>query len=566
MENSLDGLYDASCSGRSATFCRGKDQGSSFQGDPPVSVGPAAGKWQNMQSYSFSRWASSLCSQVLGSRTSFGSFLRSTLSVTRLQPSMSTQALFPLPVPKLGAFKNYKCGSRERKKRAFDRAFHVCVMAFNFWHADYKRIPISSIARTPNDAQQEALMNLKRMLRAFGSSEEEFSVPKSGRRITSLISMLSDLSEFVTWEGLGGDIYSGVYPGSQEGYRTVVEVPRDLDRADELRPYRTLDPSRLTLSGKAEWDPQEYLSDKLWMAFNEPESLRWTASVATDDVPNLSKEKYHMVKDLALLWDVNGLLYIHEPAEEGMELSMRFFNCYKNKETDRMAGLPTGQALLDLECRLPDQRISICASDRKDFYHQLRVHPKRAITNKLFPLLDITDLNGTQAFQKWCLRHDSKKKRYDRLREGDFLGRDPRQAKGGAPPRLVHACFASVPQGDHLGVEFATESHRNFLYGHGLLDSSSELRSGKPFYGTDLATGLVIDDYYAVSFEYADCPLWRPREDVSALPSSKAAKRLKEANEAYTQAGLLGSPNKDITDEEKACIMGAEILQHGGLA
>ncbi|CAK9071555.1 Uncharacterized protein SCF082_LOCUS35379 [Durusdinium trenchii] len=236
---------------------------------------------------------------------------------------MSTQALFPLPVPKLGAFKNYKCGSRERKKRAFDRAFHVCVMAFNFWHADYKRIPISSIARTPNDAQQEALMNLKRMLRAFGSSEEEFSVPKSGRRITSLISMLSDLSEFVTWEGLGGDIYSGVYPGSQEGYRTVVEVPRDLDRADELRPYRTLDPSRLTLSGKAEWDPQEYLSDKLWMAFNEPESLRWTASVATDDVPNLSKEKYHMVKDLALLWDVNGLLYIHEPAEEGMELSMR---------------------------------------------------------------------------------------------------------------------------------------------------------------------------------------------------------------------------------------------------
>ncbi|CAK9067376.1 unnamed protein product [Durusdinium trenchii] len=314
---------------------------------------------------------------------------------------MSTQALFPLPVPKLGVFKNYKCGSRERKKRAFDRAFHVCVMAFNFWHADYKHIPISSIARTPNDAQQEALMNLKRMLRAFGSSEEEFSVPKSGRRITSLISMLSDLSEFVTWEGLGGDIYSGVYPGSQEGYRTVVEVPRDLDRADELRPYRTLDPSRLTLSGKAEWDPQEYLSDKLWMAFNEPESLRWTASVATDDVPNLSKEKYHMVKDLALLWDVNGLLYIHEPAEEGMELSMRFFNCYKNKETDRMAGLPTGQALLDLECRLPDQRISICASDRKDFYHQLRVHPKRAITNKLFPLLDITDLNGTQAFQKW---------------------------------------------------------------------------------------------------------------------------------------------------------------------
>lgn len=31
------------------------------------------------------------------------------------------------------------------------------------------------------------------------------------------------------------------------------------------------------------------------------------------------------------------------------------------------------------------------------------------------------------------------------------------------------------------------------------------------------------------------------------------------AGEAYERAGLLGSPLKDIVDEERACIMGAEI-------
>ena len=110
------------------------------------------------------------------------------LQVTRLHPCKSTQALFPLPVPKLGIFRNYKCGSRERRRRAFYRAFHVCVMAFNFWHSDYKRIPLSSMDHLPSDAQRTTLDNMRRMLRAFGSSEAEFSVPKSGRRITSLVS------------------------------------------------------------------------------------------------------------------------------------------------------------------------------------------------------------------------------------------------------------------------------------------------------------------------------------------------------------------------------------------
>ena len=285
----------------------------------------------------------------------------------------------------------------------------------------------------------------------------------------------------MTWEGIGGDAYSRTFPGAEAGFGYVATVERDLERAEELRPYRSLEPSRLKLSGTASWDPEPYLSDMLWMAFTEPDSLRWASYERSENVPDLSKEDYGLTKDLALLWDINGLLFLRDPPEEvDKDLSMRFFNCYKNSDTDRMigerrsrnyvegrlacvsGGLPTAQCLLDLEISLPGQRISICASDRKDFYHQIKVPEQRARTNGIWPLLRLGDLEGTKAFKRWSLAASGKKK-YVREAEGDFLGF--RRTRGVAAEKsgLAQACFFSVPQGDHLGVEFAAEAHRNYL-------------------------------------------------------------------------------------------------------
>ena len=62
---------------------------------------PLEALWDRLQTYSFDSWASSLCSTVLRSRTSFATFLRTTFCITRLHPCSSSKALFPLPVPKL---------------------------------------------------------------------------------------------------------------------------------------------------------------------------------------------------------------------------------------------------------------------------------------------------------------------------------------------------------------------------------------------------------------------------------------------------------------------------------
>ncbi|CAK9024640.1 unnamed protein product [Durusdinium trenchii] len=415
-----------------------------------------------------------------------------------------------------------RCGSRQRRRLMVDRAFHVCIMALNFWHADFKHIPVESIAKEPSPAQAQALVNLKRMLRAFGSSSEEFSVPKSGRRLTSLIALLSDLSEFATWRGIGGSAYSRSFPGASDINKKETYVPRNLSRAEELRPYRALDPDRLVLSGKASWDPDRFLSDMLWMAFQEPNSLLWTASERSSLVPDLAKESYESVKDLALLWDINGLLHLEEAREEDdPTLAMRFFNCYKNETTDRMigdrrsrnyvegrlagvsSGLPSAQCLFDLEVELPVQRISICASDRKDFYHQHGVPASRAKTNRLYPPLRISDLKGTKAFQAWALKRLGGN-RYDRALEGDFLAFGGKKLKKAVEGGLVNAC---------------------------LLTAESELRADCPFYGSNLATGLVIDDYYAVSVEESSCPKWDPSQAWTG--GSQAAQLLQKATAAY---------------------------------
>ena len=71
---------------------------------------------------------------------------------------------------------------------------------------------------------------------------------------------------------------------------------------------------------------------------------------------------------------------------------------------------------------------------------------------------------------------------------------------------------------------------------------------------------MVIDDFYAVSVE--DAALAHVEADVSAgqnVKRPKAVERLEKANKAYEEAGLLGSPHKDLCDVEKGKIMGAEI-------
>ncbi len=534
--------------------------------------------WNSLQTFSFVRWCSGLLRDVLASRTPFASFVRSSLYATRSDVKAPEKALFPLPFPKLGIFGPMppRCSSRLRRKLVFDRAFHVFVAALNFLHTDCAFPPLDLLTRVPSSAQKAALWNLRCIFKAFGNSDEDFLVPKSGRRSTNLLAGLCDLSEFLTRSGAASDAYHHGFAGEACPNEDSNVVQPDLSRAAELVPYRQLDPSRIRLSGCANWDPAPYLCDGLLLPFCEPDVLLHGASFDLDDVPNLEKEDLSRTLELSKIWDVNGLLLIRPDVVEPSlrPACLRCFNCYKDEKQDRLIGdrrgrnqleasipgpsrsLPSGPALCVLEVP-PGYTAVVCASDRKDFYHQIKVSACRARTNALWPPIPLSLLQSTKAYE--VLMDDfAKRKQRSREEKGDDLGglvlgashsvhtKLPKKLPGSA---LVQACFSTVAQGDHLGVEFATDSHRNLLKHHGLLTHQEELLSSSPFAGTSCLQGLVIDDYFSVSIEKSG---FRPRTSTSFA-------RFSDASSVYSSSGLAGSVHKDVVEQQRAKIAGAEI-------
>ena len=342
-----------------------------------------------------------------------------------------------------------------------------------------------------------------------------------------------------------------------------------MERAPELVPYRDLDPSRLKLSGKAQWDPSSFLDDALWMAFKEPGSLCWTSHFDYDDIPDLDREDPNQILSLAKVWDVNGLLHLAPAVLEKRLIPscLRVSNCYKSGLVDRQIGdrrgrnqteaylpepsrfLPCGYHLGVLEVDPKKETVCACISDRRDFYHQIAV----TVSNRLWPPLPADQLEKTIAYAKYVAKKGSKRK--ERIVGGDrfadlFKENEP-MIDLPTDKEMVFCCFGSVIQGDHLGVEIATKGHRGLLEEGGLLEPGEELLSCKPFYGDKTLQGLVIDDFFCLSIE--------EDEKLKKGVTSTSRRRFLQAQSIYKKAELMGSSDKDVVDETKAKIAGAEL-------
>lgn len=246
------------------------------------------------------------------------------------------------------------------------------------------------------------------------------------------------------------------------------------------------------MTGTANRDPVPYilvmcfLCRSLNQRFNGPDpTMRET----------YQRENPDDVLSPARIRDRNGLLSIlPRRVEEWAKPSCtRCFNCFKSTTVDRqicdrrgrnqlevgLPGpsryLPIGASLSLIEVDASSCFLMATASDRKDYYHQLCVLQSRSNSNEMWPPLPA----------------------------GDYLGAGGKRAKKHLPkPDLVHATFAAVPQDDHLGVEFATQSHRSLLQHHGLLDADTELTSALPWRGGSSLQGLVIDALLLVIWHF----------------------------------------------------------------
>lgn len=305
------------------------------------------------------------------------------------------------------------------------------------------------------------------------------------------------------------------------------------------------------------------------MAFKEPGSLCWTSHFDYDDIPDLDREDPNQILSLAKVWDVNGLLHLAPAVLEKRLIPscLRVSNCYKSGLVDRQIGdrrgrnqteaylpepsrfLPCGYHLGVLEVDPKKETVCACISDRRDFYHQIAV----TVSNRLWPPLPAGEVNHRLVLLEEVSKPVSSNDPLLPLATflGSILGIGNGLLKLVTDKEMVFCCFGSVIQGDHLGVEIATKGHRGLLEEGGLLEPGEELLSCKPFYGDKTLQGLVIDDFFCLSIE--------EDEKLKKGVTSTSRRRFLQAQSIYKKAELMGSSDKDVVDETKAKIAGAEL-------
>ena len=475
----LGGPLSASCPPCSSSTVHAAS--SAFVSEKPCSR-PSC---QRPRELGFRAFGLSLAARVVRSRGSFGAFLFASLHLPQDRPPRPAHALFPLPVPFPGCFQHIPSAkaSRVRSRVASRRVAHVAVMACNFLFSGASFVPLDLLRHRPNKAQAAALSYVHKLCRACGAVEP-FLVGSAGRRNLSLVSQLGELCEHLTLVGPSADPYGpsfhGAAPrlpsdlaaessplqktasgGSRQAGPTQELLPSRSAHGDPLKPYAPLCADRLKISGLGHWDPVPFLSSDpdLQVAFLEPDLLLHGAEPPSEEVPDLSREKPGETLRLALKWAKQGLLFLKDDYSDQVlpEDSVRVFNCYKSSEADRQIGdrrsrnfreralrgpsasLPCGPVFLGLCVNPATTTLRIAVADRKDFYHQLRVGPRKAAQNALFPPLFERDLVGTEAYDLLCRRRAASK-------PSSLLVPPPNRAK-------VVACFQAIFQGDHLGVE-----------------------------------------------------------------------------------------------------------------
>ena len=502
---------------------------------------------------SYSKWCAGLIQSVLRTRTPFSSFVAKSISLPRVP--CTAPSFFPIPLPLGEWFRRMKpeLSQKKRHRIHLNRALSIMVLALNFW---YSGGPVSGdlLGRTPNSMHLAFFRRVRKFIRAEGSAVIP-DITATGRRIPQLVARLSELSGALTAFGPSCNPYDRTFHG--------LSVPVDLTQAEELRPYRSLEASRLKISGKGAWSPDPYLSDDLLMAFREPDLIHIEGRVPPAGAFPVCTDKQSEVAELAKVWDARGLLYVIDSAYHDAHPfeAVKVFNCYKNLDVDRQIGdrrgriyteakivgpsasLPCGPDLCSLYCNIACDRLAIGVTDRKDYYHQLKVTPSKAFYNAVGPPIPCSLVAETEGYKEYLER--SRPRRYVRERKGDQLA--PRSLLVDSPGH-VRIAFKSVFQGDHAGVDFATCAHVNFLQSRGFLNDDSRIVSTAALQSRDLCQGLVIDDFFVISRE----------KQGSDIHKSVAAQKLEQAQQAYQQDGILGSPEKDVLGF-KAKVVGATV-------
>ena len=384
--------------------------------------------------FAFSSWADGQVRRILASRTTFSFFcMRTIVGCRGGRYGASSTALFPIPLPYLKAWNWARGrGRKSRDDQACKKLLNLAILALNFEYLRHPMAVLPLLRRPPGSHHHRVYDRLMRFIRACATTER-ISFMGCGRKSFQFGARINEL--------VGALAKIGVASGLQYGrHEPIGTVPMDNEVADELKPYRSLDPSRLRLTGKGQWRCEDYLSDLLWMVYVEPRANCFDIVPPRHAVPDVRKEEKMKVFELCKLWDAQELLRFCPVSllPENLRFASRVFNNYKNESADRQIGdrrgqnfregriqgdsclLPSGVTLLQLAPQRFAEVLVGSATDRKDFYHQFAVSFERATTNFMYPFFAVSEVGGfgasSQLFQDF-----GKKRKKMREADGDFL-------------------------------------------------------------------------------------------------------------------------------------------------
>ena len=517
----------------------------------------------SLEGVPISVWTNGHIRRILRSRTTFSLYLLRSFTLCRERSSSLATALFPIPVPFLGV---WDCGLKKmnaaaRRLAAKRKLLHVAVMALNFMH---DRAPLKSLGLLQRRPALHHIAVYERLMTIIKASvlSEVATIARCGRKSHQLDARIHELYKVLVDEGL---------TEKSKYHQLSSEAPVDLcnDKAEELRPYRSLDASRLKITGQGQWDCRPFMGSLLYMPFVEPRFNEYDIVPPDDMCPDVRHEDPYEVDKLAKVWDAKGLLRLVPDAlaPRDYRFYSRVFNNYKSVLVDRQIGdrrgqnfregrlghgpshdLPTGVSLLQIMPKRFEEGLKGYVTDRRDFYHQFQATWERSLTNVVYPLRPLSGFRELDAFER-CLEVFGKKRRkHDRFMSGDFL-HGKRRSILVEEGSKVAVSFGSLFQGDHLGVEFACDAHQNLLLHYGLLNPTCRLTASQAILDDTVVEGLVIDDYFVVAKHVLG----------EALKTCGGHERLVQAKAAYEEQNIYGSDDKDVWGEKVFKVVGAEI-------
>eukprot|EP00435_Cladocopium_sp_Y103_P061058 s614_g22.t1 len=448
-----------------------------------------------------------------------------------------------------------------RRLTARRKLLHVAIMALNFIH---DRAPLKSLGllqRRPAKHHFEVYARLMTIIKASVLSDTA-TMARCGRKSFQLDARIHELYQVLVKEGFTD---KSKYQQLSSGAR----VDLCNDKAEELRPYRSLDASRLKITGQGQWDCTPYLGNLLYMPFVEPRFNEFNIIPPDEVCPDVSQEDPNEVFQLAKVWDAKKLLRLvpGERAPSNQKFYSRVFNNYKSLDADRQIGdrrgqnfregkldfgpshqLPTGVSLMQIMPKRFQEGVRGYITDRRDFYHQFQVSEQRAQTNVVYPKLPLSAFHGLRAHSQFLEDYGKRRRARNRYLEGDFLHGKQRSILVQDSTEVAVA-FGALFQGDHLGVEIACDAHQNLLISHGLLSPASRLLADSFIIDDEVSEGLVIDDYFVIA----------KHEIKGSQTACEGERRLRIAKAAYLEDDIYGSDDKDVWGTQLFKVVGAEI-------